>query len=60
MERKEGCNEQNRGGFTKLIAVAAVALGVLTLTGCNTTEGAGRDIESLGKGIEETAADAKD
>jgi predicted small secreted protein len=37
-----------------LFSVAAVAL-----AGCNTTAGAGRDIKSAGKAIENTAEDAK-
>lgn len=31
----------------------------LTLAGCNTTAGVGRDIKSTGKAIENTAEDAK-
>lgn len=43
-------------------AAAGVAATILTalLSGCNTTEGAGKDIKSLGAGIEEAADDAKD
>lgn len=33
----------------KTLALAFVTLGVLTLVACNTVEGAGRDIESVGK-----------
>ena len=33
--------------------------GVGTLSACNTTEGVGKDIKSVGRGIEETAHDAK-
>jgi predicted small secreted protein len=41
-------------------ATVACLLGAPTLlAGCNTTEGAGKDVKSLGKGIEETAKDAK-
>lgn len=40
-----------------------LALSFLTaawaLAACNTTEGLGRDVKSLGKGVEETAHDAK-
>lgn len=32
----------------------------LTLTGCNTVEGAGDDIEAAGDSISDTARDAKD
>lgn len=42
-----------------LLTLAAIAAATL-IASCNTTEGAGKDIKSLGKGIEETAKDAKD
>jgi predicted small secreted protein len=45
-------------------AIAALALifGALcvNLTGCNTTSGAGKDIESAGRGIHNAAEHAKD
>ncbi len=41
-----------------LLLLAAMS-GTAVLSACNTTEGAGKDIKSLGKGIEETASDAK-
>lgn len=34
--------------------------GALALTGCNTIEGAGNDIEAAGDAISDTANDAKD
>jgi predicted small secreted protein len=37
-----------------LIALLVVTL-LLALAGCNTVEGMGRDIQSLGEGIEEAA-----
>ena len=39
-----------------LIAIATA----LALGGCNTVKGAGKDIESAGDAIEDTAQDAKD
>lgn len=46
--------------FWRALCVLAVALApAAALTGCNTTEGVGRDVKSLGKGIEETAQDSK-
>jgi predicted small secreted protein len=47
------------------IAWRALALVIITgasalLGACNTTEGAGRDIQSVGRGIEDAADDAKD
>jgi predicted small secreted protein len=57
--------EETAGRITArmLAGVAALAIGAsstLTLSGCNTTEGAGRDIKSLGEGIEDAADDAND
>lgn len=34
--------------------------GAIALTGCNTVEGAGEDIEATGDAISDTANDAKD
>lgn len=49
--------------LTRLLVVfvgVAAVLGTLTVVpGCNTTEGAGKDVKSLGKGIEDSARDAK-
>ena len=42
------------------VSVAALALtGALGLSGCNTVQGMGEDIASLGGGIESTAQDAQ-
>lgn len=46
--------------LTRLAAAAMTVVVAVALSACNTTEGAGRDIKSLGKGIEEAADDAKD
>lgn len=32
---------------------------LVMLTACNTTEGIGKDVKSVGKGVEEAASDAK-
>jgi predicted small secreted protein len=42
-----------------LVAVTLSALAFVALAGCNTTQGVGEDIESLGDGISDTARDAK-
>ena len=42
----------------KIITVAAVVSG-LALTACNTVEGAGKDVSSVGKTVAKTADDAK-
>jgi len=44
-----------------LAGVTATLLSTaLTLMGCNTTEGVGKDIESAGAGLKDAAQDAKD
>ena len=43
----------------RLLIAAAVFATAAALSGCNTVEGAGKDVKSAGKGIEETAQDAK-
>jgi len=43
----------------KIVVLAAAAIAVATLSACNTVEGAGQDIKSAGKAIENTADDAK-
>lgn len=42
----------------KLIIIAALAASFV-LTACNTTAGAGKDMQSAGKAVENTANDAK-
>ena len=39
----------------RLITACSLAVFVLTLAACNTTEGAGEDMEDLGNEIEEAA-----
>jgi len=48
-----------KGIYASLIA-AVLLSGSAALTGCNTTEGAGKDIKSTGNAIENAAHDAKD
>ena len=42
----------------KLVIFAALAASFV-LSACNTTAGAGKDMQSAGKAVEETATDAK-
>jgi predicted small secreted protein len=42
-----------------VVITALLASQVMFLAACNTTEGAGKDIKSAGKAIEDTAKDAK-
>ena len=41
--------------FAKPVAVGLVSLMALAITACNTVEGIGKDMESAGKKVEETA-----
>lgn len=60
MERATNVRDDRLGKLAiRLAAAASLALGVLMLEACNTTEGVGKDVKSLGSGIEETAQDAK-
>lgn len=42
-----------------LIALALLALAAIALAGCNTVEGAGKDIQAIGEGVSD-AADGDD
>lgn len=43
------------GAFKKtLMVIAILSLPVLTLSGCNTAEGFGRDLEGAGRSIQDT------
>lgn len=43
--------------FAAVVVASVGAIGILG--GCNTTEGIGKDVKAAGKGIENTAQDAK-
>ncbi len=43
-----------------LLGIITLGLAALLLTGCNTTEGFGEDVEALGDSIDDAAEDAKD
>lgn len=45
--------------MTSSTIIAACAAIALLATGCSTTAGAGKDLQSAGKAITETAEDAK-
>ncbi len=47
-----------KDGLLVLAATLFAAATPLALTGCNTTEGAGEDIEAAGDAIEDAAEDA--
>lgn len=43
----------------KSLLIALLGLSVLSLSACNTVEGAGKDVKATGQAIENTAKDAK-
>ena len=45
--------------LARLVLALSMVGAAAALQACNTTEGVGKDVKSLGKGIEETAEDAK-
>ena len=48
-----------KGIYASVIAAVLVS-GSAILVGCNTTEGVGKDLESTGDAIKDTARDAND
>lgn len=55
-----GINKECAIAYAKRVAAGLFLAGLIAgAIGCNTTEGAGRDIKSAGKGIEEAAQDNK-
>lgn len=43
----------------KALLIALLGLSVLSLSACNTVEGAGKDVKATGQAIENTAKDSK-
>lgn len=43
----------------KALAIALLGMSVLTLSACNTVEGAGKDVKATGQAVENAAKDAK-
>lgn len=61
MQRTELNNNASTRKPLWVVLGAAMLAGVgVTLSACNTVEGAGRDVESVGDSIADTADDAKD
>ena len=60
MKRKPSMIANLAGNSVKWLVLAAALVTSAALSACNTTEGAGKDLKSVGKGIEEAASDAKD
>ncbi|MEZ6163429.1 MAG: entericidin A/B family lipoprotein [Phycisphaerales bacterium] len=56
-------SEKNKSKFAARTTIAMLTLyagSMIMLAACNTVEGAGKDIESAGDSIADTANDAKD
>jgi entericidin B len=52
--------QYNRKGSIMKIALAALfAATMISLTGCNTVEGAGKDVKAAGQAVEKTADKSK-
>ena len=51
--------EMQRLATMKRLLLAAMLLPLLGLAACNTFEGAGQDLQSAGRAVEDTARDAK-
>ncbi len=45
--------------LTRLLTIGVLSISASLLSACNTTEGVGKDVKSLGKGVEGAAQDAK-
>lgn len=43
----------------KILMIALLGAGVLLVTGCNTVEGAGKDVKATGAAVEKAADKAK-
>ena len=43
----------------KALMIALVGLSVLSLSACNTVEGAGKDVKATGQAVENAAKDSK-
>jgi predicted small secreted protein len=41
--------------LTKVFAAGVIFVALFTMIGCNTMEGAGRDVESVGEGVQDIA-----
>ncbi len=57
---KEHRTEPTRKPLWTLLGLTMLAGVGVTLSACNTVEGVGRDVESVGDNIADTADDAKD
>lgn len=49
----------NEGGMMKTLLMALLGAGVVLVAGCNTVEGAGKDVKATGAAVERAADKAK-
>lgn len=53
MKWSQVCKSLGRRGLLSLAMAVALGLGGVSLTGCNTAEGVGEDIEATGEGVQD-------
>ncbi|MFG0259029.1 MAG: entericidin A/B family lipoprotein [Phycisphaerales bacterium JB041] len=51
---------KNPSPVVRVLAAGAVAASLAIVTGCNTVEGVGEDVEAAGDAVADTARDAND
>lgn len=51
---------EHRGGLPFLLPVLLVGGLLLSIAGCNTMEGAGRDVQAAGEAMTDTSEDVQD
>lgn len=56
-EKQEAGRDTTSGGrpWRRVALVALVSGALMTLSGCHTTEGVGRDVEAAGEGLQDVA-----
>jgi predicted small secreted protein len=52
-------NSQHKVYVMKTLMIALLGMFVISLTGCNTIEGAGKDVKATGQAVEKAANDSK-
>lgn len=59
-EKETHMSQLIKKSITLVCTLALVIGGTGIMTGCNTTEGVGKDVEAAGDGLKDAARDAKD
>ncbi len=60
MFEHQGCAPSGRGYVSWLLGLAATALLVLSVNGCNTMSGMGKDVSAAGHAVSNTAQKTED